>query len=321
MTSSTGRNAGWSNGLPSPRGADTFLSADACRCTPGQVVEGGPVLARDLDHHALAGGVDENFFVDEDAVLAGGAGVHDDHVERLLPVAVQGALRVAGDLEAVEVQAAGGAGARVLLGRRLPLHEERQLRVGLQALHPDLLPLQLHPVGAVPVAVRGLTAEPLLHGVDVRHGDDPAEPPAAGLGAGPHGLPEGRLVGGRVVEDLDDLQVGALAQRKHHVAGAEAWVDAPVSELLTEQLADPVSRARQTVGPGGVREMVQAHTQHSRRTAGPRRHRGPSAPCAAARRGCFVRDLGSAAWRRTRGRQAGPDGRSFTGRRPGRGPG
>ena len=62
---------------------------------------------------------------------------------------------------AAERHVAGRAGARVLLGGGLPLDEERQLRVGLQALDADLPPAQLDAVGTVPVAVHGLAAEPL----------------------------------------------------------------------------------------------------------------------------------------------------------------
>ena len=66
-----------------------------------------------------------------------------------------------------------------------------------------------------------------------------------------------------MVEHLDDLEVGAVAQRQHHVAGAEARVDAAVEELLAEQVTEATGGARQSVRAGGVREMVQAHTQHS----------------------------------------------------------
>ena len=77
-----------------------------------------------------------------------------------------------------------------LLGLDVPLDEERQLRVGLQALDAQLLPEQLDAVGAVPVAVDGLAAEACLEGPDVVDRDDPAEPAAAERGAGAHGLAE-----------------------------------------------------------------------------------------------------------------------------------
>ena len=71
--------------------------------------------------------------------------------------------------------------------------------------------------------------EPALDLADVVDRDHPAEPAAAELGAGPDRLAERGLVRGGVVEHLDDLDVGAGGQRQHHVAGAEAWVDAAVA--------------------------------------------------------------------------------------------
>ena len=150
-------------------------------------------------------------------------------------------VRVAGDLDggrAATSPVAPALGCCSTAG--LPLDEERQLRVGLQALHADLAPAQLDAVGTVPVALDGLAAEPLLDLADVVDRDDPAEPAAAERGAGADGLAERCLVGGRVVEHLDDLDVGAGGQRQHHVAGAEAGVDAAVAELLAEQRADAV---------------------------------------------------------------------------------
>ena len=82
-------------------------------------------------------------------------------------------------------------------GLDVPLHEERQLRVALQALDAELLPEQLHPVGAVPVALDGVAAQALLVGRDVVDGDDPAQPAATEGGAGADGLTERRLVGRR----------------------------------------------------------------------------------------------------------------------------
>ena len=52
--------------------------------------------------------------------------------------------------------------ARVVGRVDVPLHEERQLRVGLEALDPELLPQQLDPVGTVPVAVDRLSPETRL---------------------------------------------------------------------------------------------------------------------------------------------------------------
>ena len=157
----------------------------------------------------------------------------------------------------------------MVLGVVLPLHEERQLRVGLQALDADLLPAQLVAVGPVAVALHGLTAETLLERGDVGDGDHPAEPAAAELRARAHGLAERGLVGGGVVEALDHLDVGACAERQHHVAGAEAGVDAAVEERFSEQVPQPSCGAGEPVRSGGVREMVQAHSVIVDRRRGP----------------------------------------------------
>ncbi len=144
-------------------------------------------------------------------------------------------LRVAGDLEALQREGAVGAGRRVQLLGGVPLHEERQLGVGDQAVDADLLPEQLGAVGAVPVALGRGPAEPLLDDGDVVDRDHPAEPATAEGGAGAHGLAERRLVGRGVVEHLDDLEVGAVGQRHDHVAGAEAGVHPAVGERAAEQ--------------------------------------------------------------------------------------
>ena len=127
------------------------------------------------------------------------------------------------------------------------------------------------PSGRCRLPVHGLAAEALLDRGDVVDRDDPAEPAAAERGAGPDGLAERRLVGGRVVEHLDDLDVGAVGQRQDHVAGAEARVDATVDEVLAEQSPDALGGAGEAIRSGCVREMVQAHAEHSR-------HRVPARP-------------------------------------------
>ena len=134
-------------------------------------------------------------------------------------------------------------GRRVMLGTALPLHEERQLRVGLQALHAELAPAQLETVRSVPVSLYRLALKALLDGGDVVDRDHPSEPAAAGFGAGAYCLAERRLVGGRVVEHFDDLEVLPAGQGEHHVAGAEPRVDAAVAELLAEQLRQSLGRA------------------------------------------------------------------------------
>ena len=112
---------------------------------------------------------------------------------------------------------------------------------------------QLGAVGAVPVAGDRLAAEPLLDRRDVVDRDDPAEPAAAEGGAGAHGLAERRLVGGRVVEHLDDLEVGVVRQRQDHVAGPEARVHATVDEVTAEQPPDALGGAGEAVRAGGER--------------------------------------------------------------------
>ena len=167
-----------------------------------------------------------------------------------------------------------GAVAGVQLGGDLPLDEERQLRVGDQAVDADLLPAQLGAVGAVAVAVGGLAAEPLLDDGDVVDRDDPAEPAAAERGAGAHRLAERRLVGGGVVEHLDDLEVGVAGQRQDHVAGAEAGMHAAVDEVRAEQSPEALGGAGQAIGSGGEGEVVQAHAVHCRQSRAPVRQRG-----------------------------------------------
>src|SRR4051812_17347245 len=114
----------------------------------------------------------------------------------------------------------------------LPLDEERQLRVGEQPVHADLLPQQLAAVGQMSVAVGGLTAEPLLDHRDVVDRHDPAEPAATEGGSGPHGLAEGGLVRRGMVENLDDLEVRVAGERQNHVAGPETGVYTTVYEVL-----------------------------------------------------------------------------------------
>src|SRR3954447_5207933 len=207
----------------------------------------------------------------------GGHPVDEDVLERTLhavPEPVRDPRRVPGDLQRLEVHPAGAAGARVVLGQALPLHEERQLRVRLHPQHADLAPPQLDAVGPVPVALDGVASETRLDLAHVLDGHDPPEPAAAHTGPSPHRLAEGGLVRCRVVEDLDDLDVGSLGERQDHVAGSETRVDAAVVEVLAEQGADAVGSPPEPFGPGCVRDMVQAHTQHSHHFSGSRAHRG-----------------------------------------------
>ena len=97
----------------------------------------------------------------------------------------------------------------------------------------------------------GLAPEPLLDGRDVVDRDDPAEPAAAEGGTGAHGLAERRLVGGRVVEHLDDFEVGVVGERQDHVAGPEPRVHATLDELTAEQPPDALGGAGEAVRAGG----------------------------------------------------------------------
>ena len=144
----------------------------------------------------------------------------------------------------------------------LPLHEERQLRVGLQSLDPELLPAQLHSVRPVTVAVGRAAAEALLELGDVLDADHPAEPAAAGLGASLDRLPERGLVGGRVVETLDDLDIALVREREDDVASAEPRVDSPVDGCDTDELADAFGGREHSVVLCCIGHMVDSHSVH-----------------------------------------------------------
>ena len=122
-----------------------------------------------------------------------------------------------------------------------------------------------------------------------------------------------------MVEHLDDLEVGAGGQRQHHVAGAEAGVDAAVAELLTEQRADaarPCSadrrvRLRTRRGPGAYEAFSpwrRRRPRHRGRVrcrscAGATRVKGERAPAVADRRA-----RGGATWQASR--RSRPTGRT-----------
>ena len=174
---------------------------------------------------------------------------------------------VAGDLEGLD----GDLGVRVVGRVRhavLPLDEVGQLGVGLQALDAQLLPAQLDTVGAVPVAQDGLAAQAGLDLGDVVDLDDPAEPAAAGLGAGPDGLPEGRLVTGGVVEHLDDLDVPLVGERQDDVARPEARVDSPIDRRDADLLREALRRGLEAVALGGIDDVVNSHARHRRTRKG-----------------------------------------------------
>ena len=146
----------------------------------------------------------------------------------------------------------------------LPLDEEGQLGVGLQALDPELAPAQLDAVGAVPVADDGLAAEPRLHLGDVVDLHDPPEPAAARLRARADDLAERGLVAGRVVEHLDDLDVALVGQRQDDVARPEARVDSPIDRCDTDLLREALRRGLEAVALGGIDDVVNSHADHRR---------------------------------------------------------
>lgn len=109
------------------------------------------------------------------------------------------------------------------------------MRIGLCSPHPDLFPFQEPAVGKVPAAVDGIAAQSTLQARQIIHGDRPAQPAAAGFGAGPDNLPERCFVGDRVFENLDDLDVAIVGQRDQPVAGAEPGMEPTVTRGLTQR--------------------------------------------------------------------------------------
>ena len=169
--------------------------------------------------------------------------------------------RASGDLQRADrhvgIGVLGGVPAR-----GVPLDVEGQLRVSNEALDADLLPAQLLPVGGMPVPVRRRPAHPSLRSLDVVDPDDPAEPAAAGFRARPHRLSEGRPVGRRVVEDLDDLDVPPSGQRQDDVASSEPGVDASVHGVDTDELGQSLSGGAQAIVLRCIRDVVKTHTVH-----------------------------------------------------------
>ena len=119
--------------------------------------------------------------------------------------------------------------------------------------------------------------------------------PAAVAGAGPHGLPEGCLVRGGVVEHLDDLDVPVVGEREDHVARAEARMHAAVDGCHTDRLTEALGGGLQPCRLGGERYMVDAHRGIVTRS--PPAHRIASAPSG---RSALIRDDADAPLRRGR---------------------
>ena len=101
--------------------------------------------------------------------------------------------------------------------------------------------------------------ESRLDGGQVVDGDDPRQPAATCVRPRLDGLAERGLVRGRVVQRSDDLEVDAIGQRQHEVAGAEARVQATVTEAGTQRLPQSLGARTDAFGAGGVGQVVESH--------------------------------------------------------------
>jgi hypothetical protein len=77
----------------------------------------------------------------------------------------------------------------------------------------------------------------------------PRQPAAAQLGSGPDGLPEDGLLGGRVLQHLDDLDVAAAGHGEDVVARAEPRVEAAIAELTPSASSRRPTAAARPSGP------------------------------------------------------------------------
>ncbi|MPM83675.1 hypothetical protein SDC9_130744 [bioreactor metagenome] len=196
-------------------------------------------------------------------------------VVRVATEPVREAGRVTGQLEGAQRHVAAlrrQRGRQQLVGAH-PVDEERQLGIGQQALDAQLTPLELAPVGEPAGADGRLPAELRLVGGEVVDGHRPGHPAAARLGAGADDLSERRLLGGGMVQDLDDLDVTVLGERDEAVAGTEPRVEASVAGVHPERVAEELGRGQESLRPGGVREVVDMHGPIVR-PRGPRLFRG-----------------------------------------------
>ena len=145
----------------------------------------------------------------------------------------------------------------------LPLDEERQLRVGDQAVDADLLPLQLGAVGPVPVAGRRLAAEArstsVMSSTETTQPSQP--PPSAVRRARPGRTAPCRRPDGRAPRRFRGRCRSASGRIMLRVP-KRGWMP-PSVNVLPQQATDPPRRGREAIGCGGVREMVQTHVKHS----------------------------------------------------------
>ena len=141
----------------------------------------------------------------------------------------------------------------------VPADEERQLAIDQEILHADLLPLQQHPIGSIPVAFDRGPTDPRLDRTKIIGGDDPAQPAAPGLGTGPHSLAERGLVGRWMIEDGDNLDVVSVGQREDLIAGAEARMETTVGESGSQLFPESLRGCIQALRPGRVGQVIQMH--------------------------------------------------------------
>lgn len=187
-----------------------------------------------------------------------------------------------GDLQGVEPHITG-QGRGQYVGGRIPLEEVGQLWVGHQALDADLFPFQSATVGELAGAGHCGASQPLLEGGEVGHRNHPAKPATAELLTGTHRLPVDRLVGGGMVEHLDDLQVATIGEWKNVVPGAETGMESAVLELAAQRLAQLGDSGLQTLRASYERQVIQMHGVIVS-SGPPERETGSSAAAAATRR-------------------------------------
>ena len=141
----------------------------------------------------------------------------------------------------------------------LPFKEVRQLRISQEPTDSDLDPLE-------PAAIRELagaghcgTLEALLVGGNVGDADYPAEPTATHIGAGANGLSECGLVSGRVVEDLNYLDVAGISQRDDVIAGTETWMEPAILVVGAERIGQPGRLSFEAARADCIHQMVDVH--------------------------------------------------------------
>src|SRR5450759_3176300 len=141
----------------------------------------------------------------------------------------------------------------------LPLAGDLDVLESHGALDTDLAPLERATVGEVPKPCHGRTVEPRLERREVVDGHDPAQPATTQLGSRTDGLTVRGLVGCRVVEHLDDLQIAVIGERDEPHDGAEPRVDPAVAGLDAERLLEPFRLRGEPSWSDGVDDMIDVH--------------------------------------------------------------